>query len=268
MGVINMSDVSHAKSTSDDESLLSEYVRPKAPMQSARTLHSREMHGAATKKRIFDTAVTLIAAPFWLPVIIICAVFILLLEGRPIFYVSQRQVAAGQLRSIIKFRTMRRDADRVLNRDTVPIADTAFLNITRGSDIYTPVGRIIERFALTELPQLFHVLSGTMSLVGSRPLPTRVMDVLRATHPEADARFLTSAGLTGPVQLVGRETISDEDRLELEIQYGQLASSGEYSIWLDFTLLLYTVFVVVVPGRLLTVAQASELMRRLKKRPE
>jgi len=256
------------KSTSDDETLFSEYARSRPLSQSAWILRTREMRGAARKKRIFDAAITLIAAPLWIPVVIMCAMLILILEGRPIFYVSQRQVGTDRFRSIIKFRTMRRDADKILNRDTVPVAETAFLNITRGSDIYTPIGRTIERFALTELPQLFHVLSGTMSLVGSRPLPARVMDVLRATCPEADARFLTSAGLTGPVQLVGRESISDADRLRLEIEYGQIACSDEYSMWLDLNLLLYTVFVVIVPGRLLNVAHASDLMTRLKRRPK
>jgi lipopolysaccharide/colanic/teichoic acid biosynthesis glycosyltransferase len=264
-GVINMSDVTHAKSRSNDKSQLTEYERQSVATPRVTKPRSLQSFDSSVKKRIFDATITALAAPLWLPVVIICALLILILDGRPIFYVSQRQVAAGKYRPIFKFRTMKRDADKILNRDTVPVTGTAFLNIPRGSDIYTPIGRMIERLALTELPQLFHVLSGTMSLVGSRPLPARVVEVLRANYSDTDARFLTTAGLTGPVQLVGRESISDADRLRLEIQYGQIASSAEYSMWLDLGLLLYTVIVVLVPDRLLTVAQAGDLMRRLKR---
>jgi lipopolysaccharide/colanic/teichoic acid biosynthesis glycosyltransferase len=203
------------------------------------------------RKRIFDCTVALLVAPCWLPVLAVCAGLILLLEGRPVFNVSQRQVGIGPVLRILKFRTTRRNADKILNRDAVP------------STVYTPIGRLIERLALTELPQLLHAVSGKMSLVGSRPLPTRVMDILRERYPEADNRFLGRAGLTGPVQLIRRDAITDTDRLALETEYSRIAAGDGYCMRLDFWLLLYTVLVVVIPGRLLTVEQVREKMFRL-----
>jgi lipopolysaccharide/colanic/teichoic acid biosynthesis glycosyltransferase len=208
---------------------------------------------------------TLLAAPLWVPVLAVCAALIYLFEGRPVFYVSRRQIGLGQVRPVLKFRTMVRNADKILNRDTVPVVGTRFLNIPRDSSVYTPIGRIIERLALTELPQLLRILSGDMSLIGSRPLPTNVMNTLRAAHDYADLRFMTKAGLTGPVQLIGRETISDADRLALEIEYCKVAASEHYRMRLDLWLLLYTVFVVLVPGQLLTVAQVRQKMYALAK---
>lgn len=215
------------------------------------------------QKRVFDCVVTLLAAPLWVPVLAVCAALILILEGRPVFYVSQRQIGVGLVRPILKFRTMVRNADKILNRDTVPVRGTRFLNIPGNSSVYTPIGRLIERLALTELPQLLNVLSGDMSLVGSRPLPSNVMNSLHATHDCVDSRFLTKAGLTGPVQLIGRDTISDADRLAIEIEYCRIASGEGYRMRLDLWLLIYTVLVVAAPGQLLTVAQVRQKMRRL-----
>ena len=223
--------------------------------------------GSSGRKRLFDCALVALAAPAWLPVLGLCALLILLLEGRPVFYVSGRQIGPGRVHPIMKFRTMVRNADKLLNRDTVPVVGTAFLNIPREAAVYTPIGRLIERLALTELPQLLHVVSGTMSIVGSRPLPTRVMEVLSQEHPEAEERFLTKAGLTGPVQLVGRDLISDDDRLSLEIEYCRIASSPDYRMRLDLWLLAYTVYAVLVPGKLLSVLQVRRRMYGLVSRP-
>ena len=158
---------------------------------------------------------------------------------------------------------MQRNADKILNRDTVPVVHTVFLNIPRDFSVYTRVGRIIERLALTELPQLLHVLSGQMSLIGSRPLPKRVMDILRSRHPFTEDRFLTQGGLTGPVQLVGRDAISDAERLALEADYCRIAASDAYRIRLDLWLLLYTVIVVITPRRLMTPGEVRNKMYRI-----
>jgi lipopolysaccharide/colanic/teichoic acid biosynthesis glycosyltransferase len=121
------------------------------------------------------------------------------------------------------------------------------------------VGRVIERFALTELPQLLLVLKNEMSLVGNRPLPENVIDSLKEHYPKVNARFDTPAGLTGPAQLVGREKITDSERLEIEITYCQIASR-HYSSLLDFKILLYTVLISlrVIPA--MTVNEVKWLM--------
>lgn len=214
----------------------------------------------ATRKRIFDCVVTALAAPLWVPMLLVCALAIAVFDGRPVFYVSPRQVGPQHTRPIYKFRTMRRDADKIANRDTVPIGNRRFLNISPDSPLYTAVGRRIERLGLTELPQLLHVLSGTMSLVGNRPLPARVMEVLREANPRADDRFITKAGLIGPVQLVGRDNLSDAERLWLETRYCRLAASEAYTLGLDIRLLWHTVLVLLSRGRTYSAENVAAMM--------
>jgi lipopolysaccharide/colanic/teichoic acid biosynthesis glycosyltransferase len=137
------------------------------------------------------------------------------------------------------------------------------LNIPRDSPAYTPIGRLIEQMGLTELPQLLHVVSGRMSLVGARPLPARVMEELKRIDPDAEDRFITRPGLTGPVQMIGRDRLSDVDRLSLEKEYCRLASSSRYTILLDLWLLAATVALVANPRWLMTVAYVRDRMRRL-----
>ncbi len=195
-------------------------------------------------KRAFDLAITVLAAPLWVPVCLVAALALLITEGRPVFYKSRRRLHGDSVRPIVKFRTMVRNAEQVLNRDTVPVTDTCFLNIPSEHPVYTAVGRRIERWALTELPQLVHVLAGTMSLIGNRPLPVNVVKALVQRHPYAEDRFLAPGGLTGPVQLIGRDFISDEDRLGLEIDYC-LLTTLRYSVRIDLAVLLATVLVAL-----------------------
>jgi lipopolysaccharide/colanic/teichoic acid biosynthesis glycosyltransferase len=212
-------------------------------------------------KRVFDVTVTLLAAITWVPALVLASLAILVLDGRPVFYVSRRRVFRGESIWLVKFRTMRRDAERIANRDTVPVQGTRFLNIEKDSPLYTWVGRQIERCAFTELPQLVHVLSGRMSLVGNRPLPENVIAAIKEAIPWAEDRFATPAGITGPIQLAGRERLSDAQRIVLESSYCHVAASS-YSMWLDFLILYYTVLVVVGLHRPFTFAQIARLIGR------
>jgi lipopolysaccharide/colanic/teichoic acid biosynthesis glycosyltransferase len=213
------------------------------------------------QKRIFDLVVIGLLAVVLLPVLTCCALAIYLLDGRPIFYFSKRRIYRQHTTTVVKFRTMRRDAERIANRDTVPITSTRFLNLPIDSPLYTLPGRWIERLMLTELPQLYHVLQGQMSLVGNRPLPENVIASLREMHPHVEQRFGMPAGLTGPTQLVGRDAISDAQRLRLEIAYCQ-AVKNSYSIWLDMRILFHTVLVGLIPGHRFTPEQVLSLVSR------
>jgi lipopolysaccharide/colanic/teichoic acid biosynthesis glycosyltransferase len=207
--------------------------------------------GIPRMKRAFDLVVGLSMVLALLPVLSVLAICLLLLEGRPIFYVSCRRTDRGPPRNVAKFRTMRREADRIANRDTLPVDGTRFLNLPRDSPLYTPMGRFIERMMMTEMPQLLHVLQGHMSLIGNRPLPENVVRSLAEAYPHAERRFLVRAGLTGPVQLVGRDGLSDAARLEIEIAYCE-AVLRSYSATLDALILLYTVFAGLTPRFRLT----------------
>jgi lipopolysaccharide/colanic/teichoic acid biosynthesis glycosyltransferase len=197
------------------------------------------------KKRALDVVITSLAAVIWVPVLMMAGLAVLLSTGRPVLYRSMRRVSADDVLRIVKFRTMVKNAEALVNRSTVPIQnDVRFLNIAPDSPLYTRVGRLLERCGITEIPQLVHVLRGQMSIVGNRPLPENVVAALRDEYPTADDRFLTKSGLTGPAQLVGRAALTDLERLTLEGAYCR-ACVRRYSIWLDVSILLATVLIVI-----------------------
>ena len=212
-------------------------------------------------KRVFDLLVTIGGSLVWLPVIAGCALAVWVCDGRPIFYWSQRRVFRNQTIHIVKFRTMIREAEQVANRKTIPIGQQRFLNIPLNSPLYTPVGRLVERFHITELPQFFQVLCGKMSIVGNRPLPQDVIDVLLEAFPNAEERFAVRGGMTGPVQLIGRDSISDACRLALEIEYCH-ASLVSYSMRLDFVILGLTILIGLRLVRARSVDEVRALIQK------
>ena len=195
-----------------------------------------------TRKRLFDLAIIFTTVWIWLPLQGIAAMALLATNGMPVLYRSRRRVFRDQSASIVKFRTMVRNAEQLFNRDTVPIRDTRFLNLPITSRCYTRTGRWVERFMFTELPQFWQVLSGTLTLVGNRPLPENVISALDSDFVGVAGRFEIPCGLTGPVQLVNRERIADRDRLNVECAYAK-ACELNYSFRLDFLILLYTVLI-------------------------
>lgn len=162
-----------------------------------------------------------------------------------------------------KFRTMVKNAAQLCNRDNTKVENGVhFLNIDSNSPLYTGIGRLIERATLTEIPQLFHVITGKMSLVGNRPLPENVVAALSRSYSNAEARFRTPAGLTGPSQLVGRDSLSDAERLRLEATYCRVAS--QHQVWkLDFMILLYTVLISLKLRSPMTYAEVMHFMEQL-----
>ncbi|WP_028654713.1 sugar transferase [Nocardioides sp. J54] len=217
-------------------------------------------------KRVFDLFVAVTAAIAWVPVLLGASLMVLLMSGRPVFYRSNRWVRNGEMVRTIKFRTMVKNADKLVNRTTVPVEGVRFLNIPPDSPLYTRPGRILEGLGLTEIPQLIHVLRGEMSIVGNRPLPDAVMKCLREEFPYADDRFLTPAGLTGPVQLVGRDSLSDSERLRIEGAYCRAVLHG-YRLRLDFTVLLSTVLIVAHLKKPLDYQGVMDLIDRHTRQP-
>jgi lipopolysaccharide/colanic/teichoic acid biosynthesis glycosyltransferase len=218
------------------------------------------------KKRFLDMLLAILAAVAWVPVLLVAAALVLIFTGRPVLYRSMRRVSSGDIIKVVKFRTMVKNAELVANRSTVPVDNNVrFLNIPPNSPLYTSVGRLLERCGITELPQFAHVLRGQMSIVGNRPLPENVMKCLREEYQNADERFLTKAGLTGPAQLVGREALTDSERLTLEAAYCRACISS-YSMTLDFSILLYTVLIVIGLKRPLGYQGTLDLIDRRTRR--
>jgi len=220
-----------------------------------------------TRKRALDLLLTVLGAIAWVPAVLVAATLVLVSSGRPVFYRSQRRVSRDDVMRTVKFRTMVKNADKIANRTTLPVGNVRFLNIPPDSPLYTKAGRLLERCGITELPQFVHVLSGKMSIVGNRPLPENVMDCLREEYPYADERFLTKAGLTGPAQLVGREALTDDERLRLESAYCR-ACIHSYSVWLDISILLYTVLIVIGVKKSLDYQGVLDFIDRRSKAPK
>ncbi|TQK69416.1 MULTISPECIES: sugar transferase [unclassified Nocardioides] len=190
------------------------------------------------KKRAFDIVVICLAAVVWVPVVALSAVAVLVLSGRPIFYRSRRWVGPGTAIEMVKLRVMVPNANKV----TAPVEAGRFLNTPPDSPLYTPIGRLLDRLGLNEIPQFIHVLRGDMSIVGARPLTDVVRDALSELHGDIDSRWVTPAGLTGLPQLIGRHGVDDQQRLALESAYS-LRSATAPSLRLDFMILLHTVLI-------------------------
>ena len=132
-----------------------------------------------------------------------------------------------------KFRTMYRDADAQQQElEALNEADGALFKI-RDDPRMTPVGRFLRRFSLDELPQLFNVVRGEMSLVGPRPLPSRDYARLEDWHKK---RYLVMPGITGLWQVSGRSDLDFDDLVRLDFLYLE-----RWSVFLDLSILVKTV---------------------------
>lgn len=199
--------------------------------------------------------------PFWGLVILICYLLNIIFEGFPGFYSSFRYIGNGKNITVLKFRVMKKQIDKKLNRSKIPIKDQIFLNLPIDKEIYTAFGLVLERFGITELPQFFSVLKGEMSIVGARPLPYDVYSQLEVQFPNiANKRYLSKCGLTGLPQIVGRDNLPDEDRLNLEGAYCEWVKTN-YSFLIDLKILFFTVLVVLGFKRMFTIKEALGLLK-------
>ena len=196
-------------------------------------------------KRLFDLTLAIVSLPFWGSMVLICYILNVLFEGFPGLYSSIRYVGNEKNITVNKFRVMKKNIDKKLNRSTIKSDDILFLNLPNNKNIYTNFGLILERFGITELPQFFSVIIGDMSIVGARPLPNDVYNGLKEEFPNiAEKRYYSKCGLTGLPQLVGRDFISDEERLNLEATYCVWAQTN-YSFIVDLKIILYTILIVL-----------------------
>jgi lipopolysaccharide/colanic/teichoic acid biosynthesis glycosyltransferase len=178
------------------------------------------------------------------PVMLVVAILIKLDSKGPVFYKSKRVGTGYKVFDFYKFRSMRTDADQLLaklsaenNQYASEGTDNkvAFVKIKNDPRI-TKLGNFLRNSSLDELPQLFNILRGDMSVVGNRPLPLYEAEML--TSNEWSMRFLGPAGLTGLWQISkrGKEDMSERERKKLDNFYAQ-----KYSIWLDLKIIAGTV---------------------------
>ncbi len=157
-------------------------------------------------------------------------------RGGKIFYSQKRAGRGYQVFDFWKFRSMYPDADQRLAElmKMNQYGDGKFFKIENDPRI-TKIGKIIRKYSIDELPQLWNILRGDMSLVGNRPLPLYEAEAL--TNDEWAERFMAPAGLTGLWQVTkrGQKNMSDEERIALDIAY-----SREFSGWMDAKILVKT----------------------------
>ena len=178
-------------------------------------------------KKIEDIVFSLSTLIIFLPVIIIITILSLFIQGRPIFYVSERVVGYQKKIHVIKFRTMVKDAKDPKWRLEEKYMKDGYLDVPIYSDVYTPFGRFLEKTQLVEILQVFHVLFNHMSFVGNRPLPEKNVNILKERFPETwQERFNSPAGMTGITQVAGKFNLTSEQRLELESLYSQVYREG------------------------------------------
>jgi exopolysaccharide biosynthesis polyprenyl glycosylphosphotransferase len=184
-------------------------------------------------KRSFDLVGSLLIIVVLSPVLLACALAIKLTSRGPVIYRSLRPGIGGVPFWCLKFRTMYRDAHaRQPALEELNEATGALFKI-RDDPRVTPVGRLLRRFSIDELPQLFNVLRGDMSLVGPRPLPQRDYDRLDDWHKK---RYLVTPGITGLWQVSGRSDLDFDDLVRLDFLYLE-----RWSVFLDLSILLKTI---------------------------
>ena len=175
-------------------------------------------------KRAFDLALVLLTTPCWLPVVAVVALIVRTRIGSPVLFRQARPGRDGRLFMLVKFRTMTDARDR--HGELLPDA----LRLTSW-------GRMLRALSLDELPELWNVIRGDMSLVGPRPLLVRYLDRYTA---EQSRRHEVRPGITGLAQVNGRNALRWEDRFALDVRYVDTCSFG-----LDTRILLRTIGNVV-----------------------
>lgn len=175
-------------------------------------------------KRLFDVMVAAISLLFLLPLLLVLTILVAVNLGRPAFFVQVRPGRGGRPFRILKFRTML----DLFDANAVPLPDEERL---------TPFGRWLRSTSLDELPELWNVVKGDMSLVGPRPLLMRYVE--RYTPFQA-RRQEVRPGITGWAQVKGRNELSWDEKFELDVWY-----VDNRSFLLDLKILLMTLLQVV-----------------------
>jgi Undecaprenyl-phosphate galactose phosphotransferase WbaP len=192
---------------------------------------------ALRTKRALDVIATIVGGTLILPFLLMLALLIYLESGRPVFYKDERMGKDGKQFSCLKFRTMVSNAETLLQ--TMLEEDAEFreeyskYHKLRYDPRVTRVGRFLRRTSLDELPQIWNVLCGGMSLVGPRPYLPRESHEIGLSQNEI---LRVPPGITGPWQVSGRNHVFFSERIKLDARYVR-----DWSVWLDIVLLARTV---------------------------
>ena len=185
-------------------------------------------------KRTFDIVFSLVALVPALPFMLVSAIAIKLYDGGPVLYKQVRLTTNGRRFYVYKFRSMIVDAEK----NGVPQL------CTDEDSRITPVGRFLRKCRLDELPQLFNILKGDMSVVGPRPERPELTEQYKKEMPEFEFRLKVKAGLTGYAQVTGVYDTSPYDKLKMDLMYIE-----NYSARMDLQIILMTLKTMLFPGK-------------------
>lgn len=183
-------------------------------------------------KRCIDLFFALFLAIITSPIMLITAIIIKLYDSGPVLYKQIRVTLDGKEFKIMKFRSMRVDAEKD------GVARLASKNDSR----ITPIGKFIRKVRIDELPQLFNILKGEMSFIGPRPERPQIIEQYLEDMPEFAYRTKVKAGLAGYAQVYGKYNTTPYDKLKLDLTYIE-----NYSVWLDIKLMLLTLKILFSP---------------------
>jgi len=185
--------------------------------------------GTQAMKRLMDILISLTGIILSSLIMVVVGIIVRLYDGHPAIYKQVRVTRGGKLFTLYKFRSMRPNAEE----------DGVARLTSMGDDRVTPIGRFIRKSRIDELPQLFNVLSGSMSIVGPRPERPEIAEQYEEIYPNFAFRTKVKAGITGFAQVYGRYNTSPEEKLFLDIMYIET-----FSILEDIRLILQTVKVL------------------------
>ncbi len=183
-------------------------------------------------KRCIDLTCALLLFVITSPFMLLTAIMVKVYDGGPVLYKQVRCTTGGRRFEILKFRSMRVDAEK----------DGVARLASKGDSRITPVGKFIRKVRLDELPQLINIIKGDMSFIGPRPERPEIIEQYKEVMPEFEFRMKVKAGLAGYAQVYGKYNTTPYDKLKLDLAYIE-----NYSLWLDLKLMLLTLKVLLWP---------------------
>jgi len=196
-------------------------------------------------KRSFDITFSLLALLITFPLLLVIALIIKLTDRGDIFFKQKRPGLRGQNFVLYKFRTMYPNNEKILedylNKNLKAREEWKLYRKLKSYDPrVTPIGRILRKFSLDELPQFFNVLKGDMSVVGPRPYIYEELEEYKIPESVRQKLFSVKPGITGLWQVQARNEATFEDRVRLDLDY-----IDNLSFWLDLKIIFKTIWVML-----------------------
>lgn len=202
-----------------------------------------------TTKRVFDFTASLLALIILSPIYLAVSLAVKLSEGGPVLYKQKRLTKDGKEFNVMKFRSMRVDAEK----------DGVARLASENDDRITSVGKFIRACRLDELPQLINILRGDMSIVGPRPERPEIAEQYEKEMPAFSLRLQVKAGLTGFAQVYGKYNTTPYDKLQMDLMYVNKMSVTE-----DLRLMFATLRILFIPDSTEGIADGTTTAMRIK----